>query len=88
MSKRAELRMTWSKREHDYVYRWDRSSHDGAMLHCIFDLGAAFFVRRDGERRDRLPSIGETVARLRAELDRRGFDPDTLTISVRRKRSA
>jgi len=88
MSKRAELRMVWSKREQDYVYHFDRAPQDGHMMHNLLTFGAGFVVAKDGETARRGDITGpEMVRRLRAELERRGYDPDTLTISVRRKRS-
>jgi len=74
MSKRAELRMVWSKR-------------DGHMLHNLLTYGAGFVVADRDELARRGAITGtEMIRRLREELERRGYDPDTLTISVRRKR--
>ncbi len=79
--------MWWSKRERDLVTSWDRNAMDGHFLNALLNLGADRLMREDGDGVGLQP-IGQSVARLRAELERRGFDPDTFTISVRRKRQS
>jgi hypothetical protein len=83
LGKRAELRMVWSRREGDFVFHYDRSPQDGWLLHNLLTHGAMWVTRREGETGS---ADGEMVERLRAELERRGYDPNTLTISVRRRR--
>lgn len=84
MGKRAPLRMQWSKRERDYEYVWDRHAADGHWLAYLVNYGARAAVKQDDD--PALLSAPEVVRRLRAELDARGFDPDTLVIRVMRKR--
>ena len=76
MSKRAELRVLWSKREGDFMFHHDRSRADGHFLHSFMRAG----------RMGVLPGGSESTAAFRAELEKRGFDPNTFQISVRRKR--
>jgi hypothetical protein len=87
MAKRAELRAVYSKRERDMVYHWDRRSQDGCFLSTLLTEGARSSVLTPEElSRGVYLSWDETLRRLRATLEARGYDPDTLTISVRRKR--
>lgn len=79
MTKRAELRAVWSKRERDFMFHFDRQPADGHFLHSFM---------RAGQMDVTDASSGEAMAAFRAALERRGFDPDTFRISVRRKREA
>lgn len=83
MGKRAELRAVWSKREQDIVYHFDKRPEDGHFLASLMTEGAR---RTVSENESEYVSWTETLKRLRATLVARGYDPDTLTISVRRKR--
>lgn len=87
MSKRPELRAVWSKRERDIVYHFDKRPQDGHWIASLLTEGARETVKRPGEESVFL-SWNETLRRLRETLETRGYDPDTLVISVRRKRSA
>ena len=80
-SRRPDLRCVWSKRERDFVYHYDRKPNSH-WLHCL--LHGAMHQGIPPEERASL--FGSTnVAMFRRELERRGYDPDTFTISVRRK---
>lgn len=89
MSKKAELRAEWSKREQDIVYHYDKRSQDGHMLHSLLNYGMAFVGLQPGEPTSRasMMSSAEALRRFRATLEARGYDPDTFRISVRRKRT-
>lgn len=89
MTKRAELRAEWSKRECDIVYHYDRRPEDGNMLHSLLNYGMAFVGLQPGEPTSlhTTMSSAEALRRFRATLEARGYDPDTFRISVRRKRA-
>lgn len=78
MTKRAELRAVWSKRERDFMFHHDKQRADGHFLHSFMRAGRMAVT----------PGASESTDAFRAELERRGFDPDTFQISVRRKREA
>lgn len=83
MGKRAPVRVVWSKRERDFMMHFDKSGADGhmmnsflgggirAVLHIDFGEGVAMGSRRQTEK-------------FREELRKRGLDPDTFQISVKR----
>ena len=87
MGKRAPLRMTWSKREQDFVLHYDKSSADGSLIHNLFTMGAPAAMKEPGETYPRLLGCQEINRRLRETLRNRGFDPDTFQISVKRLKS-
>lgn len=86
MTKRAPLRMQWSKREQDYESHWDRSRSDGHLLYGLFLYGVGWPTREEEHVSNGvdLRSYEQQRDAFRAELRRRGFDPDTFTISVKR----
>jgi hypothetical protein len=77
MSKRAELRVVWSKRESNFLIHHDRHTADGHFMYSFLRAGVTDVI---GDPFD------VTMAAFRAELEKRGFDPNTFQISVRRKR--
>ena len=88
MAKRAELRAVYSKRERDIVYHWDKRPQDGRLIASLLTEGArATVLEPEEHQRGVYLSWNETLRRLRATLEARGYDPDTLTISVRRRRA-
>jgi hypothetical protein len=88
MAKRAELRAVYSKRDRDIVYHFDKRPQDGHFIASLLTEGARATVMEPEEhQRGVYLSWSETLRRLRATLEVRGYDPDTLTISVRRKKA-
>lgn len=67
-------------------YHYDRQPGDGHLLHSLLTHGMGFCVVRDGESLTHPPTGAEALRRFRELLESRGYDPDTLTVSVRRKR--
>jgi hypothetical protein len=83
MAKRAELMAVWSKRHNDMVIYQDDPAN-GVLLSKVLTFGVGFPVQKEGEKQ---PTGPEMWRRFRAELESRGFDPDTFTVSVRRKKA-
>lgn len=98
------MRVVWSKRYNDYIVHFDKSKAGGGWFIDILRIWKNEIVkdaladieryRRNGWERqatkiDRYgpPNFGREDP-LRQELWDRGFDPDTLVISVRRRKDA
>lgn len=80
---KVAVRLLWDKRKRDWVYVYDRRPMDGHWMHCAINFLAAAM----GDKK-REPFQQSTLDAFRAEMEARGFDPDTLTISVRWKTGA
>lgn len=81
MGRKPALLAWWSKRQRDLVYEWAGDSSDRWLLHNLLMYGMGFTVRKHGGDADVVPAF-------RAELERRGYDPDSFRVSVRRKEVA
>jgi len=79
MSKRAELRVVWSKQSSDFKIHHDRQVADGHFMYSFLCAGAEGVTRSSD-------SVEKVMSTFRKELERRGFDPNTFQISVRRKK--
>jgi len=90
MSKKAPLSCTWSKKEKDLSYHYDRQKADGAFLHCLMTYGLEGLYRTQKEAyyktRNFYDKDFDPVAAFRKDLEDRGFDPDTFKITVQRKK--
>ncbi len=70
--KQPEPRVTWSKRESDLMFHFDKQKADSHLMHAMLCA-----PRRNVD--------GESDPSIVDELEARGYDLTTLRFSIRRK---
>ena len=85
MRRFAGLCVRWDKKQNDWLVSWDKRKPDGGMILRALDAVRCSIAELHPDAQQTVHPLDKDMDKLfREELIRRGFDPESLRITIRR----